>query len=278
MSIWYISPSGNDSTGNGSIGTPWATISKAHTSASAGDTIICKDGTYTWASQTFTKSLTIQSENDGLAVFNGGGTNISWTASSSITLALSGLIFEDATSGGNTGSGRIFCVSGGITFSLTISRCVLRDLTVFDISGWPGSIFMARGTMIVSIISCAIYDIVETNANQSALFAQFVSGALTVTITNCIFYNDLAAVPYVAYRSTATLEFVVKNTIFYTSVARAWQTGTPTYTGSGSNLIYGYTSPAAIYTLSTDPLFYDAASGNFGLRPTSPCLNAGTLV
>lgn len=44
---YYIAPSGSDSTGSGSIGNPWRTIGKFHSSAAAaGDTLYCRGGTY----------------------------------------------------------------------------------------------------------------------------------------------------------------------------------------------------------------------------------------
>lgn len=50
VNIWadkvYISPAGNDGTGNGSIATPYYTIEKAWADVSAGDTIYVRGGTY----------------------------------------------------------------------------------------------------------------------------------------------------------------------------------------------------------------------------------------
>ncbi|MCP4372928.1 MAG: right-handed parallel beta-helix repeat-containing protein [Deltaproteobacteria bacterium] len=43
---YYISPTGNNTTGDGSIGTPWATLKKVEASISAGDTVYCRGGTY----------------------------------------------------------------------------------------------------------------------------------------------------------------------------------------------------------------------------------------
>ncbi|MGB7768261.1 MAG: DUF1565 domain-containing protein, partial [Verrucomicrobiia bacterium] len=42
---WYVSPGGNDSN-NGSQGAPWLTVSKAASTASAGDTVNLAAGTY----------------------------------------------------------------------------------------------------------------------------------------------------------------------------------------------------------------------------------------
>ena len=47
MADWYIDPAGNDTTGDGSIGTPYLTISKCHSVGSGGDTVYCRGGTYT---------------------------------------------------------------------------------------------------------------------------------------------------------------------------------------------------------------------------------------
>ena len=67
MADWYVSTSGNDSTGDGSIGSPYATVSKAITSASAGDTIYVKRGdTFTMSSHiSVNKSLTIDAYGTG---------------------------------------------------------------------------------------------------------------------------------------------------------------------------------------------------------------------
>jgi len=43
---FYIAPTGNDTTGNGSITAPYATIMKAHQSVVAGDTVFLRGGTY----------------------------------------------------------------------------------------------------------------------------------------------------------------------------------------------------------------------------------------
>ena len=56
----FVSPGGNDTTGNGSIGNPYLTITKAQTTLNLNGTIFLKDGYYT-AMPTFSKSLTLQS-------------------------------------------------------------------------------------------------------------------------------------------------------------------------------------------------------------------------
>lgn len=47
---YYISPAGNDTSGNGSIGSPWFTLNKVWTVVSAGDIIYMRGGTYAYTS------------------------------------------------------------------------------------------------------------------------------------------------------------------------------------------------------------------------------------
>ena len=56
---YYISPSGNDETGDGSEAKPWYNIAVAYAAAQAGDHIICKGGTYKISTYT-DKKLTVR--------------------------------------------------------------------------------------------------------------------------------------------------------------------------------------------------------------------------
>ncbi len=48
---YYLSPSGDDITGTGSISNPWYTITKAMTVAIAGDTVYMRDGSYNYSTR-----------------------------------------------------------------------------------------------------------------------------------------------------------------------------------------------------------------------------------
>ena len=80
--VLYVSPSGNNSTGDGSSDRPWATIAKAvgsSSTATAGDTIIVRTGAYSTAQIDFNKSgtannpITLKAEPD--VVVNSTGEN-----------------------------------------------------------------------------------------------------------------------------------------------------------------------------------------------------------
>lgn len=72
--VRYISPTGNDSTGDGSTGTPYKTLTKLKAVGACGDTWILKDGVYNYAGMEFdgtnipacsswSSSITIRAEN-----------------------------------------------------------------------------------------------------------------------------------------------------------------------------------------------------------------------
>lgn len=71
---WYVATTGNDTTGNGlSEATAYATLQKAHDSASANDTVYVKAGTYT-ATVSGTKNLTVIGYGSGQVLFYGATT------------------------------------------------------------------------------------------------------------------------------------------------------------------------------------------------------------
>ncbi|MBE3085493.1 MAG: hypothetical protein IMZ64_04675, partial [Bacteroidetes bacterium] len=51
MANYYIAPTGDDSTGNGSIGNPWFTLNEAWSNISAGDIVYLRGGTYDYVDQ-----------------------------------------------------------------------------------------------------------------------------------------------------------------------------------------------------------------------------------
>ena len=83
---YYLSPSGNDTTGDGSSGSPWKTAAHAGGQVSCGDTVIWKDGTYDtsdddiddaeWPDCAADNRITLEAQNYGSAVLDGGGSNL----------------------------------------------------------------------------------------------------------------------------------------------------------------------------------------------------------
>ncbi|BCJ94211.1 sugar hydrolase [Anaerocolumna cellulosilytica] len=81
---YYVSTSGNDTTGTGTISNPWRTIQKAADTMVAGDTCIIRGGTYRETvtllkSGTSTKPITFQAYKGETVTVSGADTVIGWT-------------------------------------------------------------------------------------------------------------------------------------------------------------------------------------------------------
>lgn len=81
MANWYVATTGNDTTGTGSQGNPYATVNKAISVASAGDTIYLLAGTYNQRiyingfTATAFANLTIRNQPEATVIVQGDGTN-----------------------------------------------------------------------------------------------------------------------------------------------------------------------------------------------------------
>lgn len=72
MATWYVAGTGNDSSGNGSSGSPYRTLTKAYSVMAAGDTVIMRNGTYTEDLLLQKDGITIQADTGHTPTFDGG--------------------------------------------------------------------------------------------------------------------------------------------------------------------------------------------------------------
>lgn len=96
-SVHYVAPTGDDVAGDGSIGSPWATLQRAYSAAQPGATIFLRGGTYnltgrsgihlTGHSGTSSNPITIRNHAAEAVVLNGSGLTSPWNSSSSPTNA-----------------------------------------------------------------------------------------------------------------------------------------------------------------------------------------------
>jgi hypothetical protein len=286
----------NASTGNDArtyaqaqvITTPWLTVAKCNTSATTGDTIVMAAGTYTFAPIVFAKSFTII----GAALINGMPTTILDGAAATVmwhtgpvggTHTMSNLIFQNAVVAVNT-----VLIGGndsgaGNNVSLTLNNCVIRNISVSNVSGEGGVVgfdYMSGNTLTLN--NCLIYGIaaIGAGASRGSVIFLWQTGALSITanITNLTVYCSAALTPYrMVQIISGTVVVTIKNSVFYSVSAMTFSSGagiTATYSD-----FYNLTSPpAGTGNITTDPLFVDAANGNLNLRPTSPALDTGTLI
>jgi hypothetical protein len=112
----FTTASGNDTTGNGSSASPYATLSKAVTMAAAGDVIYMDSGTYLTNSITFGKNLTVIGAGTSKTILSGNNTeNIFGSFGLATTLTFRSL---QLFSYGKNVDGQIFTIASGKTLHL----------------------------------------------------------------------------------------------------------------------------------------------------------------
>ena len=289
MSTFYIATTGNDTTGNGSESTPWLTLAKFLSSSTSGDTFIWAAGTYTWATATIA-NRTIKAATGATVIFNGAAGTPIWTLSG--TVNLTELSFSNANYSG-TAACSLRPTSGAI---ITLTRCKFLSTIVVSNRGnsrHEGGIISTNLTggfaYTINLVSCLFDDVRADTTTGGYWFGHFGGNAGEYwNLTGCVFsvrtatnavdsffagYNNNLAVGTcvngIFHNATGTtIAFAINTTLLFFA----------TMTANYNDFYNITTAPAGTGNITSDPLFYDAAAGNFNLRPTSPCIDAGTLV
>lgn len=142
----FVSTSGSDSSGDGSITRPWATVTKAAAAALPGDTIYMRGGVYTKGATIYGsglpgKPITLKPYNGESVVFDGA----SRATTRGIQLsgvATSDWVFEDLTI-------RDFIYQGFIGWDRN-DRLILRNLR-FERNGYGITFFSSNGARIENV-------------------------------------------------------------------------------------------------------------------------------
>jgi len=160
----YIAPTGNDTTGNGTIGNPYFTLTKAATVAVAGDTVYARGGTYPASrieciscSGTAGNPITFTNYPGEKAVFDGtGATFVEWDVLLGIVncsyVVVDGYEFKNALPTTLHVDGICICGASNVT----VRNCIVHEV------GEDG--FIIRGNNIL-IENNEIYRAVLTNLN-----------------------------------------------------------------------------------------------------------------
>jgi hypothetical protein len=220
--------------------------------------VLATNGTYA-GGLTVTKPVTLMSVNGPrFTVISGGGTNrcLSWVTNASLSgftltngsastgagvwCGPPGVYLTNCVLAGNSSSG-----GGGGTYGGTLYNCVLSGNSASDSGG---------GALDATLYNCTL-------VGNSAYTG---GGAIFSTLYNCTLVgNSSLAYGGGAYASTLDNCIVYFNSpLNYAECALNSCCTTP-LPGNGAGHI------------SKSPLFVNQAGGDFRLRPTSPCINAG---
>jgi hypothetical protein len=273
MATKYISPTGNDSTGDGSLALPWLTVAKAYTSSTTADTINVLAGTYTIANGQGLGNRTWQAYPTYAAViWDWAGISKTITEFASTTTTFIDIRFQNFTgSFGNT--------QWGTNAIVTLTRCVFTNININ--STWLFRCGQGYGDYQKWYFNyCLFYNITE-NAS-SYLIAQYNGSMNYFYYVGCIFHFTYASFFLGTYTASAFHYFT--NCILYNTSGGSINTSAAAGVGSYMYNCCNYLMTAATglptktNCITTDPLFIDPAGGNFNLRPTSPCIGTGTIV
>lgn len=281
--IYYIATTGNDTTGAGTLASPWLTISKAFNSSTNGDTINVAAGTYTWLDQNFTSGrivtgpAIVRGSQLPTAIFDAAGLDKYWRFDNN-TFVFNNLMLQNFVNADNATS---TLWSNGAS-NVTWNDCVFRNGTMTS-TNQSICLFGANGGgAVLTLNRCVLYGMNSTSGN-TGYWGNTGWEYVTTTINGCIFYcTSPTPVSVTSRAGSAGYIITAKNSIFYTAIACGWHYSSTAFTWSGgaTNLNFGYSSaPAgAAITVTTDPLFVDASAGNFNLRPGSPAWGMGTTL
>jgi hypothetical protein len=199
------------------------------------------------------------------------------------------LTFQNAVGGSNVG---MFDQDSPASATVTtFTSCkFLATLDIYNITA-AGLFRQFNATADRSklyLTRCLIDDVgVRSDGAGVSMFYVYGGGVVNASntyLTNCTISLRTTALDYI-YRSdtsansVATLKNVIianatGETITWVNAASGTITPTATYCD-----FYNITdNPTGTGVITSDPLFVDPSNGIFNLRPTSPCIDTGTLV
>jgi hypothetical protein len=290
MATYYISTTGDDTTGDGSSSNPWATLQKFLTASAENDTLIVKDGTYTITENIDITQRIIQAENNGLAIFDGDSTIVAFFFFSDNVVT--GMVFQNFYVRLDSANG-IFA-SRTTASSTTYNNCIWRNNRLAQTTSFQrGPIFSGRdsNTCLLYLNNCVFYGNYLNASNGTK--STYIGGGLSVYMTNNTLVNDNTDglnIQNVFYSQSAGGfgEVDIKNSIIYNSSSATLNlidstnkildfttSYTDYYEITGAYMTEALASTGVI---TSDPLFIDEANNNYNLSPSSPCIDAGTLI
>jgi hypothetical protein len=277
MATVYFFNGTQSGTADGSYADPYdlSSLATQESASSSGDVFIFKDGTYTLTSlQEFNggAGITYKAENAGEAIFSGQTLRFGSTTGGSVNFTVEDINFIELNFSSTAVEVKMLN-----TYKVTLNRCVFKcDGTstsgtagFFGYTALQTTAYGTRATANECVFKA------ETTGSGAELFrnrdATFNS---LLELDNCTCSHSVGGASII-FQNLKT--GFVKNTIIYgasSNLTKGITTGlTETY-----NCYYniGESADSANNIIVDDPQFVDSANGDFRLRPSSPCINAGT--
>lgn len=303
MATVYIAPTAQGSANGTSPTNAYAftSVASAETDATSGGTIVFVDGTYTLTNHlnlatAITYGVTYQPQTAGGVTITGAfGVRVGNT-SLAAGIVINDLTFNIGSQSQSSGyQFRFINTTGGST---TMNRCngsvdrssgvhanCFGDNVAHNETGSKLDLFMNECDFQINMPSLS--NDYETGMIGGGSNQDGASKPKNFTITSCTFFsNATGKMAFSNYNNAGGTDavgtVVVKNTIInHEGTASKLAEGTPAVTTSFTNCsIYNGYITTGVDTLSgnidLNPLFVDSANGDFRLRPSSPCINAGT--
>lgn len=283
MATYYIGPTGDDTTGDGSEGNPWFNLLFAINNSSASDTIIVKEGTYI---QTFGNdniyfsNRIIKSENNNPENTILDFTNVIFERiEANNQCQLSGIQFRNIF-GSNTN--RPIFRNFNAEF---VEKCIFNGCHAGSASGGRSGLFVNSAT---SLIGCIILNCFNVFNNSAGLIGSNGTASL-LDLTNCIIYQNIDQLPTGLFVPSFIVSVFESGTVINieNTIVAAANGSIPDYSQtSGAGIVVNTTfsclhnvnySGSETGVITDDPKLVDPDNGFFDLATDSPAIGLGTL-
>lgn len=265
MPTSFIAPTSQGSGDGTSAANAYAysSLASAETDAGVGGTIIFLDGTYTIsANQTLDASQVIyESQNLHGAVFDAGSTIRTLNYQNN---TFKKFHFKQFRFDFNTGSG-----------TATFEDIKVRNATAFAVLNNPGYIGGNNSARLQNWTRCSFDLDVSISSGTDNRF--FKTSSAAVVFNHCTFFLKTSGASADAFVTTGT-NLTFKNTIISSTDATTFGTNF-LFASNGTNCCIhnvDNNTSGGTNNIFADPLHVDSTNGDLRLRPSSPCINAGT--
>lgn len=274
--IWF--DSAHSGTESGTVDEPFNTFTGAMAAASDGGVIAVKDGTHTTSNITLAKSLTFVGESTS-AIISSTGTSYGGVFNANNTSH--SIKVETLKLFHNSSSPVYGLITAGNTSdaTVTVEGCILEmgplTLAVSTNRGW----FTASTTPTTSLTISDTVILGGTSATSLGVVVggdHFQDGFNVVDIQRCTIVVTGGSGNKLSSYSAGITSSTFKNNIFVGNGNSETIGFTPITYLNNCHYNNGETTGGTDNLFSTDPQFVNSSTGDYRLRPTSPCIGAGT--